>query len=322
MEKEIEENKIPVELERASESPCLQSPDFLTYLFGIVGFLVVAVVLVSLILKTLPVGEGDKAGVWSETPFFVGVKTDKDIYSREDKIKVTVKNNLGKPICFESCNPYWLQKKDGDWEDFTYKTCEDHYLQIKECLQPGAIKVFENPVSTYGYTMESGIYRYAVKICINCEVGGKTSGQKTIYSNEFKIIDLSGDSTSVEGKIYVIAGLQKQEVREGEEFVLDTNIQQVVEGDQIEKKVGAIKLRLLEIRDNAVLVKILADETHTGNFYPREKEEEVLLKTGSCISGYPLVMDVGYDYCFEYKIKEGERRLHWHVIEESTMPKP
>jgi len=133
-------------------------------------------------------GDGWKCVPGAET---VTVSTDKKVYQQGDSVEVIIENGRSVPICFESCNPYWLQKlENARWEDFSFKSCEDN--AIENCIDPGDTFAFEEGGLISSYDMAVGTYRYAVKYCPGCKIGGKTSGQETVYSNEFEVRELLG----------------------------------------------------------------------------------------------------------------------------------
>ena len=93
-------------------------------------------------------------------------------------------------------------------------------------------------------------------------------------------------------------------------------------GFLFENSVGDIKLKLAEILPDSVNINVLADERHDGNFYPRMEAESYNIKNGSCITAYPLILDVSYKYCFELYRKDSTITLKYNIEEESTTPYP
>lgn len=117
----------------------------------------------------------------------VTITTDKIEYKQGEGVKINVKNGLENPICFESCMPYWLEKKNWNWHLNVESTrrCETNY--IEECLEPGDTRLFGVQTSWSGYKKEPGTYRAVISLCISCIVGEAPRRDKTIYSNEFTI---------------------------------------------------------------------------------------------------------------------------------------
>jgi len=136
-------------------------------------------------------------------PIKLSPKTEKGIVVTTDKmkyeyvgeleglIKITVKNNLDKTICFQSCNTYYLEKKEnGKWEKLDTIQC--FFNTITECLKPGETKIFEDIRSW----KKEGTYKFAVPTCINCEGLEDFRRDQTINSNEFLVKQKSGDETA------------------------------------------------------------------------------------------------------------------------------
>jgi len=119
----------------------------------------------------------------------VTITTDKTEYEQGDIVKITVKNNIDKNVCFESCNAYYLEKKNGKWEidQKSMKLCGIENF-IGECLESGETKTFElkTALDSY-YKKDPGTYRAVVHLCIDCQGLKDFRTDKTIYSNEFTI---------------------------------------------------------------------------------------------------------------------------------------
>ena len=114
------------------------------------------------------------------------------------------------------------------------------------------------------------------------------------------------------------AGPTHLAIRPGEEFILDTSTLE----PEFRNKVGALKLKLLEVQEAEITLQVLADQRMDGNFYPRDPVETLILTDHHCIGGYPLVMDVFYHYCFEVIEEEHGLILQYAVEAESTLPPP
>jgi hypothetical protein len=135
----------------------------------------------------------------------INIFTDKTEYEYvnepEGVIKLTVKNNLDKSICFESCNTYYLLKRrNSDWEEVDKKLCE--FNSIKECIQPSETKTFEY-IRTW---KEEGIYKFAIPIFFKEEIKNFSSKYNEIvkiaYSNEFKIKTKEATEETINWKTY------------------------------------------------------------------------------------------------------------------------
>jgi len=110
------------------------------------------------------------------------ITTDKTEYEQGEVIKITVKNNLNKNICFEWCNTYYIEKKNTEWETDlqSMRFCEINY--VGECLKPEDSKIFEFETVSEIYTKEKGVYRAVVSLYTE-----DFKQESTIYSNEFTI---------------------------------------------------------------------------------------------------------------------------------------
>ena len=116
----------------------------------------------------------------------------------------------------------------------------------------------------------------------------------------------------------IISGYENHEVELDSEF----EIKSETLGFQYEKSVGDIKLRLLELGDDWIKVKILADRKLDGQYHPRSEGQTATIEDGSCIQGFPLVMDVSYDYCFRVYNFNELLTIEYFVESKSSMPRP
>lgn len=110
------------------------------------------------------------------------IATDKTEYQQGEVLKVTIKNNLIKNICFSSCYPYLLEKKNAKWEFYSYVNCPKKDLN-KDCIQPTQTKVFMLTLSL----VEKGLHRMALPVCLGCQEDTDFIGSQRFYSNEFTI---------------------------------------------------------------------------------------------------------------------------------------
>jgi hypothetical protein len=120
----------------------------------------------------------------------VNILTDKTEYHQGESLKVNIKNNLIKNICFSSCYPYYLEREKSEpgsptkiWEIYLYSKCDRENLNEK-CIEPGKTKAFEINLSEY---VEVGFHRIALPVCVGCKVGEKFKESKRFYSNEFLV---------------------------------------------------------------------------------------------------------------------------------------
>lgn len=50
----------------------------------------------------------------------ITILTDKAEYNKDDILKIKIRNNLDKTICFSSCFPYYIEEKNGErgWKSY------------------------------------------------------------------------------------------------------------------------------------------------------------------------------------------------------------
>jgi hypothetical protein len=110
--------------------------------------------------------------------------TDKTEYEKDDVLKVKIENNLEKNICFSSCYPYYIEKKDGVWKSYSYSGCLEDNL-IEKCAGPNQTKAFQ--LDLPGIEIEKGTHRLAIPICVGCNLQELFREDNWLYSNEFYI---------------------------------------------------------------------------------------------------------------------------------------
>ena len=108
------------------------------------------------------------------------VVTDKKEYAVGDSLKVKVKNALEEEICFSTCYPYYLERKDKDWKSYDYQSCLDKDA-VDSCVEPEGVKAFELVLPQ----IEKGLHRLAIPACIGCEGGKRFKEEEWFYSNDF-----------------------------------------------------------------------------------------------------------------------------------------
>ncbi len=110
--------------------------------------------------------------------------TDRDNYMPGDPLTINVKNGTGKAVCFSSCYPYLVERRDGagDWAQFEYDDCP--YPEVaSDCVPAGGIKKFRLPLDE----AEVGLNRLKLNICFDCAAGDPFLAESVIYSNVFEV---------------------------------------------------------------------------------------------------------------------------------------
>lgn len=110
----------------------------------------------------------------------VKILTDRSEYSPGDALKVKIENNLEEKICFSSCYPYYIQKRNGNWESYHYIECSKENV-VDNCVDPKTVKAFELEVPP----VNDGPHRLAIGACLNCELKELFRKEKNFFSNRF-----------------------------------------------------------------------------------------------------------------------------------------
>ena len=112
----------------------------------------------------------------------IKIVTDKKDYKRGESLKVKIENNLAdNNICYSSCYPYYLERKDGDWESYLYPECKNSDL-VKDCVAPGQVKAFELILPPF---LAKTFHRLAMPACVGCNIQEAFREDERFYSNEF-----------------------------------------------------------------------------------------------------------------------------------------
>jgi len=112
----------------------------------------------------------------------VNIITDKKVYQIGSPLKVKIKNNDNKKICFSSCYPYYFEKKNEEWKGYQYENCSGSNL-VERCIEPKEVRAFELVIPQ----LDKGIHRLAIPACIDCGLKEKFKEDKKFYSNDFII---------------------------------------------------------------------------------------------------------------------------------------
>lgn len=112
----------------------------------------------------------------------VNVITDAKEYGIGDVLKVKIENNLKENICFSSCYPYNIEKKNGEWNSYSYEDCVGSNLN-ENCIDSRQVKAFEFIIPS----IYAGSHRLVVSACIGCNVDEMFKQGQKFYSNDFLI---------------------------------------------------------------------------------------------------------------------------------------
>jgi len=145
----------------------MEKKDILTIVAGIF----VLILMVLIVLFTSP--EKKEAGG-------IVVVTDKEKYQIGEDLKVKIENQLEESVCFSSCYPYYIQKKNDGWESYRYIDCPKEDV-IEKCVEPNQVKAFELTLPSVG----QGLHRLAISACVGCYFNEKFRESQKSYSNSF-----------------------------------------------------------------------------------------------------------------------------------------
>jgi hypothetical protein len=116
----------------------------------------------------------------------IEVTTDQQQYNNGGSLKLRIRNLLAANVCFSSCYPYYLERKESknnsaDWDAYSYQSCL-YNDQIKECIDPGNTKAFEISLPK----IKQGVHRLSLPACKGCAEGQTFQENERFYSNEFE----------------------------------------------------------------------------------------------------------------------------------------
>lgn len=118
----------------------------------------------------------------------IDVAIQKPEYTLQDSIiMLNIQSYAPEKICFSSCYPYYIQKKDGSWEDYPSAKC------LRENLAASCVDAFGligrgiELKQWQSFLKSDLLHRLALPACIGCKEGEPFRVDKTFYSNEFKI---------------------------------------------------------------------------------------------------------------------------------------
>ncbi len=118
----------------------------------------------------------------SNVPEEVNIITNAGEYKAGDVLKVKIENNLKESICFSSCYPYNIEKKNGEWSSYHYQDCLDRDLN-ESCIDSRQVKAFELVVPF----IQTGFHRLGISACVGCNTNEVFKEGQKLYSNDFII---------------------------------------------------------------------------------------------------------------------------------------
>jgi len=110
------------------------------------------------------------------------VLTDKQEYSPGDNLKVKIGNDTEDDICFSTCYPYFIERKEDQWITYKYKQCLEED-KVDSCVNAREVKAFELDLSSIG----KGFHRLVIQACVGCKTHELFTKEKELISNQFII---------------------------------------------------------------------------------------------------------------------------------------
>jgi hypothetical protein len=110
------------------------------------------------------------------------ITTEKTEYSAGDSLRLKIKNKYGKELCFSTCYPYFLERKDKTWQRYSYAECNKINIH-NGCIQNNKEKAFELTLPE----VQGGLHRIVVPVCFDCDPNENFKAELNFYSNEFVI---------------------------------------------------------------------------------------------------------------------------------------
>jgi len=112
----------------------------------------------------------------------IRILTDKTEYSPGDVLKIKIENNSEEKICFSSCYPYYIQRRNKGWETYHYTDCPEDNV-VNNCIEANSVKAFETTLPP----INKGSHRLAIEACVACQLKELFRKEKSFFSNQFFI---------------------------------------------------------------------------------------------------------------------------------------
>jgi hypothetical protein len=125
-------------------------------------------------------------GLYVWKVYFGGEKieifTDKSEYQKNESLKFNINNNSESQICLSSVYHYRLEKKNGEWESYSYPKVDREDI-IEICITPNRTRAFEIVLPS----VSTGTHRIAIPVCVDCREAEIFKESEIFYSNPFEI---------------------------------------------------------------------------------------------------------------------------------------
>jgi len=116
----------------------------------------------------------------------------------------------------------------------------------------------------------------------------------------------------------IISSYTEEQIKVDEEFIIDD-----VDFGFLYDGAGDLKFKLIDVEASKVTLDIIAEQWPVDReFHSKEPPERVVISTETCITPFPLIVDVFYQYCFEVERGDSDVELKYQIKSESTLPSP
>ncbi len=111
------------------------------------------------------------------------VSLSKENYNNKEEIEIKIKNYFfTKELCFSTCRPYLLEKKEEVWYGYHYSDCA-FPDKIEKCIKPLETKTFH----LFLPDLPPSTYRLVIPVCNDCYFAQIFQETLRFYSKAFEI---------------------------------------------------------------------------------------------------------------------------------------
>tara|TARA_Y100000310_G_scaffold329214_1_gene398621 strand:- start:398 stop:841 length:444 start_codon:yes stop_codon:yes gene_type:complete len=110
------------------------------------------------------------------------VATEKNEYAIGETLKINIENGLDQKVCFSSCIPYYIEKKNQEWTKYSSECTLDDIIEL--CIDSQEVKAFEIVLPD---VLETGSHRITIPVCQQCSIGDQFQESNQFSSNQFII---------------------------------------------------------------------------------------------------------------------------------------
>ena len=94
----------------------------------------------------------------------IDISTDKQEYTLGELLRVKIMNNTKDKVCFSTCYPYFIERKEENWIAYEYEDCSQQDT-VDSCVESSQVKAFEFNVPV----LKKGSHRLMIQACVACQ---------------------------------------------------------------------------------------------------------------------------------------------------------